>query len=220
MALRNTGSYGRVILDQTTWAFNSDTTYCCWIDLQNANHLGCIYDILDDPNTKIVQFGVRAGKIGIFKYGGSAMVQKAYSINTRYFVSVKMQGTSLKIRFNNTGEVSATDTRPSGNWSAATPPSMFSNFYGDNLQGQIRDFRYYNRILSDDEIDTIYRCTGKDAICTGLQNRLTFIGRTGYSLNSYSDLKNETKKAVTISGDGTPGDLVYYTSFLESKVIN
>jgi hypothetical protein len=153
-------------------------------------------------------------------YGGTHWVRKAYSINTRYFISVTMQGTALKLRFNNAGEVSATGTRPTGNWHADTPPSMFSNYYGDNLIGTMRDFRYYNRILNDNELETIYRSTGKDDIVRGLKNRFPLIGPTGVALTAWNNIKNVTSTPVTVTGDGDYDHLIFQNSFLESKVIN
>jgi hypothetical protein len=45
---------------------------------------------------------------------------------------------------------------------------------GEGLRGTLDDFRIYNRILSDEEIATIYAARGHDAIVDGLVSRVFF----------------------------------------------
>lgn len=62
---------------------------------------------------------------------------------------------------------------------------------GQTIQGRVEDFRFYNRILTADEILTIYSCNGTDSIYHGLINRWLmcdgFVGQVPSTIIDYAE---------------------------------
>jgi hypothetical protein len=88
---------------------------------------------------------------------------------------------------------------------------------GDALDGVIDDLRYYNRILSANEVSTIYACRGSDNILYGLQARwLLDEGAEGVAATGTGTIKDATG---VWHGDPVSSP-VYAGSFLKTRNIN
>lgn len=222
MALQATGTNDYLELSQAVWAFNADFTYCLWFIADSITQVGTIFELDDAANSKQMTFRLYNDELELSGWAGTLYIGKSGIVaGTRYFITITGQGTALRIIFNEdfAGATTATATRPTGNF--VSPVTMFGSIYSEGLIGRIRDFRYYNRKLSDNEIKTIYKCTGKDSIVQNLQNRFLFTEKApGQTLSNFSDIKNNASKAVSVSGSETSTALIYVPSFLESKVIN
>jgi hypothetical protein len=72
------------------------------------------------------------------------------------------------------------------------------------FDGQLADARVYNRVLSQNEISTIFYSRGGDKIVTGLVLRVPCIGSDGVAVSSTPDI---SKYKSTISEVGTPAYL-------------
>ena len=223
MALYNNALGVNLYLTQAVWAFNADFTYTVWFSPASISQVGTIFEITDVTNSKQMTFRLYNDTLMLSGWGGTTYIQRAgFVAGTRVFLSLTGQGTALRIMVNAdaAGATTAVATRPAGNW-AAGECMMFGDDFAEYLNGHLRDFRYYNRKLSDSEIMTIYRSTSKDDIVYGLQNRFLFTSRaTGQTLTNFSDIKNIANKAVTVTGYGASTDLVYSNSFAERKSNN
>lgn len=222
MALKNSALGVNLYLTQAVWAFNADFTYTLWFVSDSGSQVGTIFEITDVANTKQMTFRIYNTTLELSGWGGTNYISKTIVTGTRYFISLTGQGTALRLVLNAdfAGATTATATRPTGNW-AAGECMMFGDDFSEYLNGRIRDFRYYNRKLSDNEIETLYRSNSKDDIYSGLKNRFLFNEKApGETLTAFSNVKNYADKAVTVTGYGTSTDLVFASSFPESKIVN
>jgi hypothetical protein len=85
---------------------------------------------------------------------------------------------------------------------------------GDGLNGVLDDVRVYNRILTDNEVATIYACKGVDRIYDGLVNRwLLNEGADGVAMSGAGSVKD-----IIGLKNGTPsGAAAYRGSFLKKR---
>ena len=224
MALDNNGSGVILYSAQTVWAFNADFTYTCWFTPINISQVGTIFELDDSVNSKQMTFRIYNDTVMLSGWAGTSYIQRAgFVANTRYFITVTGVGTALRmtVNANFAGATTATATRPVGNWAVAEYPSMFGSIWNEYLYGRVRDFRYYNRKLSDNEIATLYYSTSKDDIVQGLQIRFLFNSKhIGATLGAFTEVKNLANKSVVMSGYGTSTDLSYSSSFPERKASN
>lgn len=218
MALRNQGStaYVQEVLQFPN--FDQDFTFSFWARFTDVANVGCIWSMSDNAGGKHLNIGIRGGKIGAYAYGGGVMVETgAFTANQLYFVCLRFQGTTAKIRTDANADAVATYTRPTG--AGVEGIYLFGNQYGDKLKGTIRDWRRYSRYLSDNEVLDLFYAEGTDANLEIIRERIDFNCRPlGETLAAFTDIKSLVDRNITISGVNTSTDLDWIDTQQRSSI--
>lgn len=202
-------------IDFTSWTNLSPVSVCFWFYINPA---------IKDPermfgSDDVWEIRVTTGwSPGSYRFSNELFGDTACISTTVISASVwyhgvctAVSGTSRGVYINGISEATA--------GAAATPTgttlsigNRSGSAAGDGLSGIIDDVRIYNRILTADEIATIYACRGSDTILNGLQNRwLLNEGGSGVTMTGTGSVKD-----LTGTKDGTPASSPTYTeSFIK-----
>lgn len=83
---------------------------------------------------------------------------------------------------------------------------------GEGFLGVLDDLRFYDRALTDTEIQTIYACKGSDSILYGLQAKWLFIGpEDGVITGSVTELSNNEFVGTAVNNP------TYKSTFLKTR---
>jgi hypothetical protein len=91
-------------------------------------------------------------------------------------------------------------------------------FPGEGFLGTLDDLRFYNRVLTDSEIQTIYACRGSDSIVQGLQARWLFIGPENKVMGTSSTI-SVSNPQNTSSGSNSSSLTLSYTTPVGSNLV-
>lgn len=193
-------------------------TFCCWVKwdsfdtsstlwddrLTGADGGGGLIGILNSPadDTKYMYNYVDTA-------GTTRRVSSAHntSVGVWAFWAVTLVGTVTPAANFRTNATTAGTTGVGTPGVNSSNLSLFAAFPTGASPGEaaMSDFRIYNRILSDVELDCIYHCQGSDSIINGLVMRLPFLnGAPGTTTATTlpKDLANPGR-VFTVAGTGT-----------------
>lgn len=159
-------------------------------------------------NSNAIQFGSRGGSFGMWEWGGGFLVSTANPpIDEWLFVAYTRNANSHTIWINE----STTSSTSDGQSGQPTNIQIGGNQFSEPYDGQIEDMRIYNRLLSNNEITTIYNLSGRDCVCSGLVARWAFLdGSSGTNISSepFEDISGNGHNQLFIaSGTYTYGTL-------------
>ena len=208
-------------VDVPSWTNLTPVTVCFWFNLNSpVNALERLVGSDDNWEVRITQdWTPGSSRIANELFASTGVQPPAYSTtvpvaNTWYFVAASAtQNVSSALYINGALEATGTctDTATSTNFSIG---GRYTADVGDGLDGYIDDVRVYNRILTANEISTLYACRGTDKILYGLVNRwLMYEGAEGVTMSGSGSVKD-------IAGlqHGTPnGSPTYAGSFLKYR---
>jgi hypothetical protein len=80
---------------------------------------------------------------------------------------------------------------------------------GEGFLGILDDLRFYDRVLTDSEIQTIYSCRGSDSITYGLQARWLFIGPENKKMGDISTISVSNLQNTSSDSSGSSITLDY-----------
>jgi alpha-tubulin suppressor-like RCC1 family protein len=132
-----------------------------------------------------------------------------------HIVTTRASDNTLQIYIN--GILDASSSGGSGVVAAATLRIGMKENLSQYLKGFLEDVRIYNRVLSSDEIKTIYSCQGCDGIVYGLQHRFLFNEKPiGTAATGTGSIKCSGPDCNDMTPDNSP---VYSGSRLKLSVI-
>lgn len=160
---------------------SSNGTVCFWvyIESETANN----YRLIGNHNNAEVRFfyvspanrptnaTCAVDYLGFFYHDAGNYI----SINTWHHLAATWTSGTSKVLFQN--GVALTGSSSSGTDSNSSDTMLIGSSQSDTAQsfdGKAEDIRLYDRVLSDEEIATIYKARGIDNILDGLISKYTF----------------------------------------------
>jgi len=209
-----------------TWTNLTVTTICFWVNIATFNG-ATNYLIGSDINWGVLatnQWDSGTWHFANNLFSGTvttpppALSSTIPVIGTWYHVAASVDATIFgQIWINGILEASGTsaDTATGTTLSIGTTngfPRAYTN-------GILDDVRIYNRVLNDDEVQTIYACRGSDSIYYGLQNRwLLNEGVSGTELTGSGIVKDMVSSyTASPTRSGGPSNPSYADNFLKYR---
>jgi hypothetical protein len=165
----------------------------------------------DDAWPFIYNYGNTGYNYFFIQDGGFVSINDGLTMSTNtwyHFVGVYQRSVVWKMYRNGAETASGATTYYPNSRSYI---SIGASEYGDrvNALGQFHDFRIYNRVLTANEIQTIYACAGTDGIVSGLTLRLPmdegYEGQTvATTAGLIKDVSNYKTNATMVTSSGTP----------------
>jgi hypothetical protein len=142
--------------------------------------------LTDITSTSTVSTGTWVHFAGTFNYAAATGI---------IYINGSAVSTTGSFSFN----ASATDNTTSARSSIGAADAGSDKFFN----GSLEDIRCYSRILTANEILTIYSSAGRDGIVDGLNQRLQFLGPAGTVVGSEFDLSDFKLNVATINASPT-----------------
>jgi hypothetical protein len=180
-------------------------TITLWYYMRACGAVMGFVNLMNVTSSTGVQIGTRScNDIGCWQYGGTYYVNMTTlpSLNQWHFISYtyNTSGRLHSFSIDAGTPVTASVASQSGNPEVC---DFGGNAYGEPMNGMIDDIRIYNRVLSTNEIQTIYNLRGNDHIVSGLIFRWTFMeGASGTVISGAGTIRD-------VSGNAHHNTLVY-----------
>jgi hypothetical protein len=148
------------------------------------------------------------GKIRVWKYNGSPLVEATAPATGAWFhLAYTFNGNNSHILYLNNV---ATTTATSVTDSSILVTSVCGNEWNEHLDGYMEDMRIYNRVLTPNEIQTIYALCGNDGIHYGLVARWQCM--EGYEGQAVTTLMDSSPNAAANNSTSIIGSPLYSTN--------
>jgi len=185
------------------WVNNSDFTSAIrsWINI--------VYS-----SSAAVQLGCRAdGNLWVWDFNGVQIcLATAPTTNTWFHHLYTFDGNKTHNMYLN-GTLVSTNTNYTFSSATLTNIELGGNQWNEFLSGYYEDTRIYNRVLSLNEITTIYNTRGADGIVYGLVSQwLCNDGVIGSAVSTLTDISQSKN-----NGSVTTGTPLWYNSYLKKR---
>ncbi len=188
MAIKFNGSNNKIVSD-STFVPPSDVTVLLWTRPLTLSGTQRIFG--SDAQFE-AKFSSKTLISDIYE-GNNINATIRFSTYTWYHLAFTRDGTSKdgKIYIDGLIDITSLGTQ-TGTPSTANMAIGSATGSTDYYKGEVDDFRIYDRVLSDKEIQTIYATRGTDGIVNGLLHRLPM---------------NENGEGLNVSGSGSVKDI-------------
>jgi hypothetical protein len=206
--LQKTSAVGLVALD-------APQTICAWMYVTNYAGTESAFSVIVGASAAI-QIGPRDAGLKVWGWGNALRVLgPATYANTWFHMTWTYDGALNSLYYN---AVSA--TTPTAGTQTGTPDQILFSGYNisasETFTGLLDDVRFYNRVLSLGEIETIYYTSSKDSIVDGLLSRWVFDEKPpGSQITKATDLTGTGNDLVPVGLGAQPP--IYVDSIITSK---
>ena len=171
-------------------------TVSCWFYNTDNSTYQVLFGREDQVGNRGWHLEIDGNQLGTFHADqGSVIVQTTTTIalNTWYHIVGVRDATANQIRIYLNGVLEGTNT--AGTLSTVTNPMRIgvpTDWPNYGFIGILDGIRFYDRVLDEDEIQTVYGCRGSDSIFYGLQAQWMFTGAENQGIGSFSTISIST----------------------------
>jgi len=164
-----------------------------------------------------IQIGTRDAGLKVWGWGNvTKILGPATYQNVWFHMAWTYDGSNNRLYYNGAEAVAPN----AGTQQTGMPDQILFSGYNltafETFTGNLDDVRFYNRCLSQDEVNTIYLTQSKDCIVSGLISRWVFNEKsTGNQISVAVDLAGNGNNLVPVGGGASPS--IYADSIISSK---
>ena len=186
-------------------------TFACWVNVSYNDVAGAIIAKKTNDNANGYRLIIQPTNLFDYHEGGRLTSTTQISLNTWYHVAITRNTTTgLKSIFvNGTLEGTQNIADPGTNINKPFTVGYDTGFPDNGFSGIIDDLRMYDRVLSNNEIETIYSAQGIDNILDGLVLRNLFKGVESETSESLSSITINNPQGGSASNSAKNITLAY-----------
>lgn len=195
--LQKTSASGLVAID-------ASQSMCAWMYVPTYSGIQSYFSVIY-ASSAAIQFGMRDGGIKVWGWGNVLrVIGPATYTNTWFHAVWTYDGSDNRLYYNGSLVGGPTSGTQSG-----VPDEIFYSGYNlsasETFTGQLEDVRFYDRVISVAEMETIHSSGGRDGILSGLLGRWMFNEASlGQQVSTAVDLSQNRNDLVPVGAGGSP----------------
>lgn len=189
---------------------DANQTGMAWLWMVNYTVVNCMCGLYSFPEGAAIQFGsYGVPDFRVWLWGGASLVNITTGLpptNTWFHAAFTRSGTTNSLYINGELRATTTTTPQTDKFRQALMNGYPTGGASETNNGRVFDMRWYNRALSQPEIETIFNLRGRDNIVFGMIGRwgAKMEGTVSAAVSQLVDLSDNTNNMTQIGTGSNP----------------